>query len=275
MTLLVKNEIDIIVDNIKYHTRKGIDGFVIMDNGSTDGTLEALQELSLDCEMLIVKNPDGIYQQSKWMTQLAKIAKNTLKADFVISNDADEFWMVDKGLSYADVMRKGDSVVTVKRVNSVFTEDIFLPDYSYKDARYCIKQPLQYSTDDQLNNKNICMQLVPISPKVVVNPKGLIRIKGGNHRAKHLNPFGKRLENNITVIHFPIRSYAGFLSNIENRSRLLEKGASMGYHYKRWVEFYRKGELEEEFKRMAIKKESVQVLKNNGILTDMVNDIVS
>lgn len=275
MTLLVRNEADIVADNIIYHARKGVDGFVVMDNGSTDGTLEILESLKLNYQIVVINNPAGIYQQSKWMTRLAKIARNTFKADFVISNDADEFWMLDEGLKYSDVLDKGDSVVTVNRVNSVFTEDIFLPYYSYKDACYRVKQPIQYSIDDQLNNKNICMQLVPISPKVIVSPKGLIRIKGGNHRAKHMNVFGKRFEKKITVIHFPIRSYAGFLSNIENRSRLLEKGASMGYHYKRWVEFYRKGELEEEFQRMTLKKENIHTLKNNGILTDMVHDIVS
>ena len=34
MTLLIKNEVDIISDNIKVHSKLGVDSFIVMDNGS-------------------------------------------------------------------------------------------------------------------------------------------------------------------------------------------------------------------------------------------------
>ena len=39
LTLLVKNEADIILDNIFFHYAKGVDMIIITDNGSKDGTL--------------------------------------------------------------------------------------------------------------------------------------------------------------------------------------------------------------------------------------------
>jgi hypothetical protein len=45
MTLLVKNEIDIIEDNIRFHAKQGVDCFAVMDNGSNDGTRELLENL--------------------------------------------------------------------------------------------------------------------------------------------------------------------------------------------------------------------------------------
>ena len=44
MTLLVKNEVDVVRDNIEFHLRNGVDFIIATDNLSDDGTLEILQE---------------------------------------------------------------------------------------------------------------------------------------------------------------------------------------------------------------------------------------
>ena len=44
MVILVKNEEDIIEKNIKFHSKMGIDNFVIMDNNSDDNTRDILKE---------------------------------------------------------------------------------------------------------------------------------------------------------------------------------------------------------------------------------------
>ena len=43
MTLIVRNEADVIEDNLRYHRAQGVDFFIVLDNGSTDGTLEILE----------------------------------------------------------------------------------------------------------------------------------------------------------------------------------------------------------------------------------------
>lgn len=40
MTMVVRNEADILRDNLEHHLRLGVGHFVIQDNGSTDGTSE-------------------------------------------------------------------------------------------------------------------------------------------------------------------------------------------------------------------------------------------
>ena len=45
MTVLVKNEADIIESNIRFHADQGVDGFLVMDNASEDDTPDILEEL--------------------------------------------------------------------------------------------------------------------------------------------------------------------------------------------------------------------------------------
>ncbi len=42
MTYKLRDEADVIEDNIRYHVAQGITSFLATDNGSTDGTREIL-----------------------------------------------------------------------------------------------------------------------------------------------------------------------------------------------------------------------------------------
>ena len=42
MTLKVRDEEDVIEDNLRFHGAMGVDFFIVMDNGSVDGTPEIL-----------------------------------------------------------------------------------------------------------------------------------------------------------------------------------------------------------------------------------------
>ena len=112
------------------------------------------------------------------------------------------------------------------------------------------------------------MLLVKISPKTIVNPSGLIAMKGGNHRAKHgWRLINKRDEANIKVYHYPIRNYKQFEANIKNRKRLLETtNARMGDHYRRWVRLLDEGKLKEEFQRFILDSDELLVLTKLGII---------
>jgi cellulose synthase/poly-beta-1,6-N-acetylglucosamine synthase-like glycosyltransferase len=72
MTILVRDEADIIEANIRTHASLGVDAFVIMDNGSIDGTREILSKLVKEFEIIVI-DEKGDYNQAKWMKQLAMI----------------------------------------------------------------------------------------------------------------------------------------------------------------------------------------------------------
>jgi len=268
MSYLVKNEADIIEDNIRFHAAQGINCFVIMDNDSDDGTREILERLKSEYELHIIDQPDQSYQQARWMTELAEYCRTKLSADLVISNDADEFWQTDGTCSIHDCLSPNDSVVTVRRYNMALDNSVMNADYHYSDASLRVKNPILYDSDAQINETAVAMLLVKISPKTIVNPHGLIRMKGGNHRAKHgWRLINARNETGISVHHYPIRNYKQFERNIQNRKRLLETtNAKMGDHYRRWVKILNEGRLEEEFERFILSQPEIDTLLKLGIL---------
>ena len=267
MTILVKNEADIIEKNIRFHAKKGVDNFVVMDNNSTDGTREILESLKKEFEITII-DEKGVYNQAKWMTKLTHIARKKYNPKFLIPNDADEFWWCEGDLK--EVI-PNKAVTTVDRFNFLLYKGLD----SWDKSEYRVENPIFYRKNTQLSSEKISIILTKISPKVIIKPKGLIWIRGGNHKALHLFNFKdyfthydkiKRFEK-IKVFHFPIRSFEQFKKNIENRRILLQKGAKMGPHYKRWVKLLESGKLEEEFyNNLVFKKEELKVLEKFGII---------
>lgn len=272
MTILVRNESDIIEENVRFHAGQGVDAFVVMDNGSDDGTREILAELQKEFDLTIIDQPEQNYQQAKWMTELAFAAANQAGADLVISNDADEFWLATPGTQLKDHLCPNDSVVTVKRHNMALTEAALRSDYHFSQARFMVKNPIDYANQRQ-GNEAMSMLLIKISPKTIVNPYGLIRLKGGNHRAKHGWKWANaRTEAGIRVFHYPIRTYARFEKNIMNRKRLLETtNAGMGPHYRRWVQLYNEGKLEEEFSRFILTQHDLQTTNRLAITAPAID----
>src|SRR5215210_2739426 len=92
MTLKVLDEADILEDNLRFHTAQGVDFFVVADTGSTDGTLEILERYERAGSLRLEHIPGGIPAMKEGgETRIARIAAE-MGADWVVHNDADEFW---------------------------------------------------------------------------------------------------------------------------------------------------------------------------------------
>lgn len=101
LTLLAKNEADVIDANIAYHLGAGVDFVVATDNGSTDGTLEILERYEREGVLHLIREPSTDFRQGMWVTRMARLAAER-GAGWVINADADEFWWPRAGsLKYA------------------------------------------------------------------------------------------------------------------------------------------------------------------------------
>jgi hypothetical protein len=94
MTLVVRDEADVLEVNLRAHRALGVHAFAVLDNGSTDGTAELLERWRAAGLAHVITDPDADTDEvfREWQTRLAKLAASELDADWVINNDADEFW---------------------------------------------------------------------------------------------------------------------------------------------------------------------------------------
>ncbi len=91
MTLLARNEDDVLDAHLAFHLNAGVDFVVAIDNGSDDGTSEILESYARD-GYVDVTHDAGELQQAEWVTRMARRSATEFGADWVVNSDADEFW---------------------------------------------------------------------------------------------------------------------------------------------------------------------------------------
>ena len=92
MTLLVRDEADIVDAQIAYHLHAGVDFVVATDNRSQDATTEILERYARERVLHLIREPGDDLRQSEWVTRMARLAATDFGADWILNTDADEFW---------------------------------------------------------------------------------------------------------------------------------------------------------------------------------------
>jgi hypothetical protein len=99
MTLKVRDEADILEDNLRYHRALGVDFFVVTDNGSVDGTSEILDRYARAglAHVIRVETSNLRDNEEDWTTRMARLAATEFEADWIFHDDADELWWPVQG----------------------------------------------------------------------------------------------------------------------------------------------------------------------------------
>ena len=92
MTLLARDEIDVVDSWLAFHLNAGVDVVIATDNHSQDGTTEVLEEYARSGHVHLLREPGDDLRQDEWVTRMARLASTEYGADWVINSDADEFW---------------------------------------------------------------------------------------------------------------------------------------------------------------------------------------
>jgi Glycosyl transferase family 2 len=103
MTLVVRDEVDVIDTHLAFHLAGGIDLVLVTDHRSEDGTSEILAQYERAGRVRVFREEGERTRQGEWVTRMARLAATDHGADWVLHSDADEFWW-PRGESLAEVL---------------------------------------------------------------------------------------------------------------------------------------------------------------------------
>lgn len=223
-TLLVRDEVEIVEANIRHHLERGVDGFVIMDNGSTDGTRELLNDLKEELPAIldVFDQPNHTYEQSKWITGLARYICNRYQPDWILHLDADEFW---GHLSYMETVPANVSTVFLDRDRT----------WIHKPRMGEVDKPGPFDP----RNYPFCVQQ-PHHPRLIHRPSMFVHVAQGLHFVEGLT--GDVITSPaLEMHHYPLRSFAQFERKVKNGgAAMLEYPGHEGdcIHWRDWYKQY-------------------------------------
>jgi hypothetical protein len=234
LTLLVRDEADIIDAQMAYHLAQGVDFILVTDNRSTDGTTEILRRYERAGKARLILEPDDDYAQGKWVTRMARMACVEHGADWVINSDADEFWWPQSGdlRSTLASLPPEAGMLKVPRVNFIPTGNDGRPFHERMVYR-------------EIRSANAVGQ--PLPPKVCHRAHPDVVVEQGNHGITgcDLAPFHGA--SPLLIFHFPLRTYGQFENKIINGGRAYQRNTdlhpSAGHAWRHLYQLYEKGEL--------------------------------
>ena len=269
MTLLVRDEADILRLNLEHHLAQGIDHFIVTDNRSVDSTPVILEEYSSRGLLSWIHEPSETYDQALWVTRMAERAASD-GADWVIHADADEFWIArEPGQTLRDVIEvlpAHQPVQIVKRWNAALHRRHDRADWI---------DPVGIRWFDAASENNLGQ---PLPPKVLHRGRAGVRIDQGNHGlawpdpSVELNPCEE-----LIILHFPYRGYSHYAQKIQKGGRSYSANPdlpdSLGKTWRSDYLHWMGGRLQRLCRQRLPRRLEFQALKESGRLKQAPNGL--
>jgi len=230
----VKNEEDIIETFIR-HTATFVDQIVILDNGSTDATLDILNSIKTEniALELLIDSSIGHFQWKRMNFLMDSYAVNKYAGDWIIPLDADEFIVAEDKVSFCDILSSHKSPVKLQLMTYVPHES---------DDRREINPALRIRHRLQ---KEAHPYYKVIVPSDLLKKRPDVSLSQGNHNlvlnGKHLKAF---LLDSVFLAHIPIRSPEQYASKVALKNlqylAMSQREESWGGHLQRPYELLKK-----------------------------------
>ena len=250
MTLLARDEIDVVDSWLAFHLNAGADLVIATDNRSQDGTTEVLEEYARSGHVRLIHEPGEDLRQDEWVTRMARLAATEYDADWVINSDADEFWC-PRGASLAEVLR---AVPPRYGTVGAFLR-VFCPRPG--EGQFAERMTVRFSALAPINDPASLYK--PIR-KIVHRGHPEIRVTRGNHALVD-SPFAPlRGWFPVECFHFPLRSEAQTAHKAELQGEAFAKHIARpptAYHADMYAAL-RSGRIGEYYEALVVSDEEVE-----------------
>jgi len=248
MTLLARDEADVVEAQIAFHLHAGVDFVVATDNRSEDGTREILERYERAGVLHLLREEGDDMRQSEWVTRMARLAATEFDADWVLNADADEFWW-PRGGTLKEVLATVPERFGVVRGSWRHFLPTSSPEPFFAD-RMTVRLAAPAHPGDKETVYHAHQKVAHRArPDVVVEP--------GNHDAVAPGLEPLRAWHPIEVLHFSFRS----LEQLEAKSRggwLRQPVEALTLHQVLQHRAYREGRLAEYLDQFLVTAERLE-----------------
>jgi hypothetical protein len=274
MVMYVRDEEDVLEENLRAHAALGVDHFLIVDHKSADSTPEILNRYAEAGLVDWSRNDSDAFQhmESAWGTDLARRAAVEHDADWVLHADADEFWWP----------LTGDLKQALTQIPATYSAAL-APRVEYV--------PRPDGPGSFAERLTVRQRFSRVHPKIAHRGHPRVEVPSGAHSVTvpgaqgpphvgraSLRVGGNRFEGSdrwsptapvwtMRLLHFPVRSSEQFARRVElalfatGRRSERRRTAEM-------LEAHREGRLDELFRQLAYDDEAVAAGIAAGELVD-------
>jgi len=254
MTLLVRDEADVVDAQIAYHLDAGVDFVLATDNRSRDGTTEILERYQRDGVLHLIREPGDDLRQSEWVTRMARLAATDFGADWILNTDADEFWHA-RGARLPEVL----AAVPARfgAVRGAWRNFVPRPD----DGRFFAERMTARLCTPSFHPHPLSTHF-----KSAHRAWPGVRIGRGNHEALADGLVALRGWYPIEILHFPVRSFEQCRRKYVTQFVALERNAEKGIpgHMAEVYDAYRAGALDSYYAPLVVSDDALAVGTSDG-----------
>lgn len=269
----VKDEVEIIGASISHLRQIGVDHIIVSDSGSTDGTLDVLEDERRVGDLVVTHvDPTEVVDYDTESARATALARAS-GADWVLFMDADEFFIPATG-SLKDCQQLHDAdVIVVDRFNVVVTaRHLLMPatlaPHTYGTLSLFTRQVADFQQHMKDHPDSPFVTIRP-GPKVVARPSLAAAVAPGGHDV-HAGeaPVVRVAATDLVVAHVPFSTQARFDRKVANIRKEVEMHPAYfegGYawHWRRWAEMTAEA-LDAEFARQITDTRSLAGLRRAG-----------
>jgi hypothetical protein len=214
MTLLVRDDVDVVDACIAYHLHRGVDLVIATEHRSQDGTADVLGAWERRGRLRLLRERGEPFQQDVWVTRMARLAAVEHRAAWVIHTDADEFWWP----------ARGDLRTTLAAVPAT-VGSLLVPRANFMPSRHEDGPFFERMVMRDVASVNAIG--APLPPKVCHRGCADVVVGMGNHEVTSPSLGPPAAATTLEILHFPVRGWRQIERKVHQGARALASNAGL------------------------------------------------